>query len=53
MSHLERFSSLLGLMPALKAAFSSFHIKSLQKTKLNPVLVLSMIRVFLEKAELM
>ena len=37
MSYLERFSSLLALMPAMRAAFSSFHIKRLQETKLNPV----------------
>ena len=39
MSYLERFCSLLALMPALRAAFSSFHIKRLQETKLNPVAV--------------
>ena len=53
MSYLERLSSLLALMPAPRATFSSFHIKRLQETKLNPVVVLSIIRVFLEKAELM
>ena len=30
MSYLERFSSLLALMPALRTAFSSFHIKRLR-----------------------
>ena len=41
MSYLERFSSLLALMPAMKAAFSSFHIRrlQLQETKLNPVVI--------------
>ena len=39
MSNLERFSSLLALMLALRAAFSNFHIKRLQETKLNPVVV--------------
>ena len=39
MSYLERFSSLLVLMPALRAAFSGFDIKRLQETKLNSVVV--------------
>ena len=37
MSYLERFSSLLALMPALRAAFSTFDMKRLQETKLNTV----------------
>ena len=53
MSYVERFSSLLALMSALRAAFGSFDMKRLQETKLNPVVVLSMIRVLLEKDELM
>ena len=37
MSYLERFSSLLALMPALRAAFNRFHINRLQETKLSQV----------------
>ena len=39
MSYVERFSSLLALMPALRPAFSSFDIKRLQETKLRKVVV--------------
>ena len=39
MSYLERLSSLLALMLALRAASSSFHMKRLQEAKLNPVVV--------------
>ena len=39
MSYLEGFSSSLALMPALRAAFSKFHVKRLQERKLNPVVV--------------
>ena len=39
MSYLERFNPLLASIPALMPAFSSFEIKRLQETKLNPAVV--------------
>ena len=39
MSYVESFSSLLALMPVLRGAFSSFDMRRLHETKLNPVVV--------------
>ena len=39
MSFVESSSSLLALMPVLRATFSSFDIRRLKETKLNPVVV--------------
>ena len=39
MSYLKRFSSLVALMPTLRAGFSLLIIKRLQETKLSPIVV--------------
>ena len=52
-SYLKIFSSLVALMPALRAGFSRLMSRDSKKQSWVQLLFLSIIRVFLEIAELM